>query len=287
MTEITIERPDNETIEIHLDGQLVASANHDEYGWSGMYAVEKTALAISRALTADERSYGAEKITNTAERSAAPVPSRRAQNGVDLDAIAARANTAYEWIQAAGVASGDGWLPLSVRMHFGEDMPALLAAALGARGQEAQDLAGGLDVALADLYEAIDLHDIDACSRAYDRLRAALVRADDGHLPDGLLLAFLRQANAEEDLDVAEEDLLTHPRTDTYRLLLRAAYATGWAIRAGFKVSVSDMGDRVEIGDGSAPPAAAQGWRPPDLVDEPVLPDLWKGLAKRVENDRG
>ncbi|MCX5066928.1 hypothetical protein OOJ91_13835 [Micromonospora lupini] len=46
---ITIERPDDEVLEVHVDGQLVATANHDEHGWSGMDAVEKTAIAVARA----------------------------------------------------------------------------------------------------------------------------------------------------------------------------------------------------------------------------------------------
>ncbi|MEV4197038.1 hypothetical protein [Micromonospora globbae] len=46
---VTIERPDDEEIEVHVDGQVVASANHDDHGWSGMDAVERTALAVARA----------------------------------------------------------------------------------------------------------------------------------------------------------------------------------------------------------------------------------------------
>ncbi|MBQ1061317.1 hypothetical protein [Micromonospora sp. C41] len=46
---ITIERPDDEHIEIHVNGEVIASANHDEHGWSGMDAVERTALAVARA----------------------------------------------------------------------------------------------------------------------------------------------------------------------------------------------------------------------------------------------
>ncbi|RKR92675.1 hypothetical protein BDK92_7152 [Micromonospora pisi] len=47
---VTIERPNDEAIEVWVDGALVASANYDEHGWSGMEAVEKTALAVTRAL---------------------------------------------------------------------------------------------------------------------------------------------------------------------------------------------------------------------------------------------
>jgi hypothetical protein len=46
---VTIDRPDEDRIEVHVNGQVVATANHDEHGWSGMDAVEKTALAVARA----------------------------------------------------------------------------------------------------------------------------------------------------------------------------------------------------------------------------------------------
>lgn len=50
---VAIERPDDETIEIRINGDVVASANHDEHGWSGMDAVEATALAVARACGAE------------------------------------------------------------------------------------------------------------------------------------------------------------------------------------------------------------------------------------------
>lgn len=50
---VSIERPDDEHIEVHVNGQVVASADHDEHGWSGMDAVEKTALAVARAFGAE------------------------------------------------------------------------------------------------------------------------------------------------------------------------------------------------------------------------------------------
>jgi hypothetical protein len=49
---VAIERPDDDHIEIYVGGELVASAEHDEHGRSGMAAVEKTALAVDRALRA-------------------------------------------------------------------------------------------------------------------------------------------------------------------------------------------------------------------------------------------
>lgn len=83
---------------------------------------------------------------------------------------------------------------------------------------------------------------------------------DPSKLPREYELAFLRQAKDEADLDVAEDELLDHHRTQTYRTLLQAAYAVGWAIASGYEVTVNDLGDRVGIGDHPqtpAPPAVA------------------------------
>lgn len=50
---VSIERPDDETIQVYVNGESIISANHDEHGWSGMDAVEKTALAVARACGAE------------------------------------------------------------------------------------------------------------------------------------------------------------------------------------------------------------------------------------------
>lgn len=47
---IVVRRPDDDHLEVVIDGNVVAEANHDEHGWSGMDAVEKTAVAVARAL---------------------------------------------------------------------------------------------------------------------------------------------------------------------------------------------------------------------------------------------
>lgn len=49
--DVSIERPGDETVEIRINGEVVASGNHDDHGWSGMDAIEKTALAVTRAAT--------------------------------------------------------------------------------------------------------------------------------------------------------------------------------------------------------------------------------------------
>lgn len=46
---ITIRHPDDDHLEIEVNGTVVATANHDEHGWSGMDAVEKTTRAIAQA----------------------------------------------------------------------------------------------------------------------------------------------------------------------------------------------------------------------------------------------
>lgn len=46
---VKITRPNDEQLVVRVNGREVASANHDEHGWSGMDAVESTAVAIARA----------------------------------------------------------------------------------------------------------------------------------------------------------------------------------------------------------------------------------------------
>ncbi len=75
---ITIGRPDDDVIDIYVNGQRVASANHDDHGWTGTDAVEKTALAIARACGArindgdDDTAHAAQPATIAAAPSAHP-----------------------------------------------------------------------------------------------------------------------------------------------------------------------------------------------------------------------
>jgi hypothetical protein len=46
---LVIVRTDDEHLTVEVDGAEVAHANHDEHGWSGMDAVEKTARGIAEA----------------------------------------------------------------------------------------------------------------------------------------------------------------------------------------------------------------------------------------------
>lgn len=47
---VAIVRPDDDHVVVEVDGAEVASANHDEHGWSGMDAVVATALAVAKAV---------------------------------------------------------------------------------------------------------------------------------------------------------------------------------------------------------------------------------------------
>lgn len=46
---VEIRRPHDEIIDLFIDGREVASANHDDHGWSGMAAFEKLAVTLVRA----------------------------------------------------------------------------------------------------------------------------------------------------------------------------------------------------------------------------------------------
>jgi hypothetical protein len=48
---LEIRQPDDEHLEVWIGGHEVASANHDDHGWSGMAAVQTTAENVHKALT--------------------------------------------------------------------------------------------------------------------------------------------------------------------------------------------------------------------------------------------
>ena len=58
MPTVTINWLDDDHVSIEVDGRAVASANHDEHGWSGMDAVIKTATAVARAFGSEVRTEG-------------------------------------------------------------------------------------------------------------------------------------------------------------------------------------------------------------------------------------
>lgn len=92
-------------------------------------------------------------------------------------------------------------------------------------------------------------------------------QATQEDLPPEWELALLRQANAEDGLDVAEDELLDHGRTQTYRQVIRAAYRACYAALLGYEVTVGELGDRLHIGDRIAPATGGVVERPVDLVD--------------------
>lgn len=47
---VEIQRPDDETVVVLVDGEHLTTATHDELGWAGMEAVSDTACAVARAL---------------------------------------------------------------------------------------------------------------------------------------------------------------------------------------------------------------------------------------------
>jgi hypothetical protein len=48
--ELEIERPDDETLTVKVDGELIAGANHDDHGWAGMDLLETTARNVHKAV---------------------------------------------------------------------------------------------------------------------------------------------------------------------------------------------------------------------------------------------
>ena len=42
--------PDEETLEIHIDGENVGNFNHDDHGWNGMQAAQQLMRAVARKL---------------------------------------------------------------------------------------------------------------------------------------------------------------------------------------------------------------------------------------------
>lgn len=52
MTTVEIQRPDDETAIVLVDGKPVIHANHDDHGWAGIDIAVQTATIIAKALGA-------------------------------------------------------------------------------------------------------------------------------------------------------------------------------------------------------------------------------------------
>lgn len=50
--EFAFVRDDDETLEVYLNGTLVANANHDEHGWAGMGLLEDAIENIAKVIGA-------------------------------------------------------------------------------------------------------------------------------------------------------------------------------------------------------------------------------------------
>ena len=50
MSRIEIMRPTDEHLDILVDGEVIASFNHDDHGWSGMEAAEQLVVRLAGKL---------------------------------------------------------------------------------------------------------------------------------------------------------------------------------------------------------------------------------------------
>jgi hypothetical protein len=50
MSKITFKRPDEENLDVYVDGEHVGNVNHDDHGWSGMQSAEDLVRRIAEAL---------------------------------------------------------------------------------------------------------------------------------------------------------------------------------------------------------------------------------------------
>lgn len=70
-----------------------------------------------------------------------------------------------------------------------------------------------------------------------------------GTIPAAFLLALLRQARDDDSLDITDDELLDHHRTDVYRRIIQACWIAAQASALGWQVEVGDLGDRLLVLD--------------------------------------
>ena len=58
MSRIEIQRPTDEHIDILVDGDVIASFNHDDHGWSGMEAAEQLVIRFAGKLGLEVEEVG-------------------------------------------------------------------------------------------------------------------------------------------------------------------------------------------------------------------------------------
>ncbi len=98
--------------------------------------------------------------------------------------------------------------------------------------------------------------------------RAGLAAAEavlntPGTIPAVLELALLRQARDEDSLDVTDDELLDHHRTDPWRSIIHACWTAAQAHALGWEVATNGTGTRLVVldridaeGDGQQPTGA-------------------------------
>jgi CO/xanthine dehydrogenase Mo-binding subunit len=50
MAKITFKRPDEETLNVYVDGEYMGNVNHDDHGWQGMQCTEQLIMEIAEKL---------------------------------------------------------------------------------------------------------------------------------------------------------------------------------------------------------------------------------------------
>lgn len=102
------------------------------------------------------------------------------------------------------------------------------------------DHAGDIEaLSISEYLEDLELSDTDhdtACEALSNVIATAVINViwpEDSGIPDALLLQLLRRANRDDDLDVAESELLDHHRTQTYTAAISSAYAAGIMAASG------------------------------------------------------
>lgn len=70
-----------------------------------------------------------------------------------------------------------------------------------------------------------------------------------GTIPAAFELALLRHARDEDRLDITDDELLDHHRTDVYRTVIAACWIAAQASALGWDVQVNDLGDRLLVLD--------------------------------------
>lgn len=148
------------------------------------------------------------------------------------------ANLAVDWHWPWRVGNRTGHT-LRVQLLYPNGMPQQTSFAADVNSvEEAVDaavVAGVLPLAFSSAYRA--------------GLAAAHAAVAPRAIPQEFLRALLTQANGEDGLDVADDDLLEHHRTEVYRRVIESAWIAAQAEALGWQVEIGDLGDRLLVLD--------------------------------------